>query len=150
MNIKKMSKEDLELMSYTDIAYYLLKEKTNQSTIDLFKEECELLKLPKKAYEDKIGDFYTSLVTDKRFILLDTGNWDLKENHSIKALKIEEALSDMEEIDVEDSFDNLEEDDEEKEVEYEENPDDDPEDVTEEYKNLVIIDEDELEQNNNL
>ena len=33
---KKLTKEELELMSYNDIANILLKEKPNQSTLDIF------------------------------------------------------------------------------------------------------------------
>ena len=88
MTIKKYTKEDLELMSYTDIANILLKENNEQSTADLFKEIVKLLELPKKTYENKIGDFYTSLTTDKRFVLLKNGNWDLKSNHPSDTIKI--------------------------------------------------------------
>lgn len=147
MNIKKMKREDLELMSYNDIAYYLLKDKKEQTTACLFQEICDMLEMTKKAYENKIGDFYTSLTNDKRFILLDSGNWDLKENHSIKALKIEAILEDMEDIEPEDIIEEIDDEtDNNKEIIYDENPDDDPDDLSEEYKNLVIVDEDELEQ----
>ena len=32
-------------------------------------------------FEDKIGDYYTSLTTDKRFLLVD-GLWDLRSRHT--------------------------------------------------------------------
>src|SRR5574344_1699972 len=99
MNLKKLTKEDLETMSYNDIANLILKESKEQSTADLFKEVCKLLNMTKKDYENKIGGFYTSLTTDKRFILLDSGNWDLKENHSVKDLKLNAILEDLEDID---------------------------------------------------
>ena len=40
-------------------------------------------KISNSVYENKIGDYYTSLTTDKRFVFLDTAEWDLKDNHSI-------------------------------------------------------------------
>lgn len=148
MSVKKMTKEELELMSYNDITNLLLEEKKEQTTADLFKQICDLLELPKSVFENKIGSFYTSLTTDKRFILLENGNWDLKKNHSVKVLKIEEVLEDMEDINTEellDDDDDFEEDNEEKDIVYDENPDDDLDDITEDYKNLVIVDEEDLE-----
>ena len=42
--LKKMSKEELELLSYTKIAQlYLEESKTTLSTADLFKEVCKFL-----------------------------------------------------------------------------------------------------------
>lgn len=145
MEIKNLSKEELELMSYNDIAHLLLKDEQEQSTVALFKRICKLLGLSKSDYENKIGGFYTSLTTDKRFILLDSGNWDLKENHSVKTLKIDEILDDIEDIEVEEVFDEEDEEDEDKENIYDENPDDDNEDPAEDYKDLVIVDEEDLD-----
>ena len=139
---KKLKKEDLELMSYNDIAHILLKEKSKQSTLDLFTKIVEMLELPKKTLESKIGEFYTALTNDKRFIMLEGGLWDLQQNHKSKNGLEEEDMEDYEE-DMEDYDDediDLEEDD------YSDDQDDDISDITEEYKNLVIVDEEELEQ----
>ena len=35
---------------------------------------------------EKIGDFFTALTTDGRFILINSTNWDLKENHKVKVV----------------------------------------------------------------
>ena len=141
---KKLTKEELELMSYNDIANILLKEKPNQSTLDIFSKIVEMLELPKSVLENKIGEFYTALTNDKRFILLEDGKWDLRKNHKTENLTLEEDLEDYEE-EIEDY------EDEEQEVEPEENyrdeTEDDISDVTEEYKNLVIVNESELEEN---
>ena len=40
---KKLTKEDLELMSYNDIANILLKENPEQSTLDIFSKIVEML-----------------------------------------------------------------------------------------------------------
>ena len=138
--IDKMKKEDLELMSYNDIANLILEESTKKTTAELFKKICHLLDLGEKTYENKIGAFYTSLTKDKRFLLLDDGLWDLKKNHSVKVLKIEEALEDMEEIE-----ETEDDEDEDKDIIYDENPDDDLGDDLDDYKNLVIVDEEDLD-----
>lgn len=140
MSIKKITKEELETMSYNDIAYMLLKEEKKQTTADLFQKIVDLLGLPKKTFENKIGDFYTSLTTDQRFIMLEDGNWDLRINHKVADLINTDDLEDYDEV--ESDYDDEPETDEE-----EENYDDtDEEDTSDEYKNLVIIDEEELGQ----
>ncbi len=140
MSIKKITKEELETMSYNDIAYMLLKEEKKQTTADLFQKIVDLLGLPKKTFENKIGDFYTSLTTDQRFIMLEDGNWDLRVNHKVADLINTDDLEDYDEV--ESDYDDEPETDEE-----EENYDDtDEEDTSDEYKNLVIIDEEELGQ----
>ena len=140
MSIKKITKEELETMSYNDIAYMLLKEEKEQTTADLFQKIVDLLGLPKKTFENKIGDFYTSLTTDQRFIMLEDGNWDLRVNHKVADLINTDDLEDYDEL--ESDYDDEPETDEE-----EENYDDtDEEDTSDEYKNLVIIDEEELGQ----
>lgn len=140
---KKLKKAELELMSYNDIANLLLNKETGKTTLDLFTEITELLELPKQTIDNKIGEFYTALTNDKRFILTENGKWDLRKNHKSKNLTIEEDLEDYDE-DIEDY--------EEEEAENEENEDlysddDDTPDVAEEYKNLVIVDEEDLDQN---
>ena len=46
MNVRQMPLEELELLSYTDIAYELLKlDKKPKTTRDLFKEVCDLLEI---------------------------------------------------------------------------------------------------------
>ena len=82
MSIKNMTKEDLELLSNKDITNLLLEEKGKQTTPDLFKKIIKLLELPESTFDQKIGDYYTSLTTDKRFILLEDGTWDLRSRHT--------------------------------------------------------------------
>ena len=85
MNLSKMTKEEIELLSYTDIAKLFLEEKkTTLNTAELFKEVCNLLELSEGEYQDKIADFFQSLTTSKEFILLSDGKWDLKSKHSVK------------------------------------------------------------------
>ena len=145
---KKLTKEDLELMSYNDIANILLKEEAQKSTLDLFTKIVEMLELPKSVLENKIGEFYTALTNDKRFIMMEDGTWDLRVNHKSSNLAIEEDIEDYDD-ETEDDYEDVipEEDEEENEDLYGDEAADDISDVTEEYKNLVIVDEEELEQN---
>lgn len=146
MSLSKMKKEDLELLSNKDITNLILEEnKKPLNTAELFKKIIKLLELPDSVFESKIGDYYTALSTDKRFILLDDGTWDLRSHHtSDKVVKVtdeedeedEEAESDSEQLDQEDDMGEDDYDDTDEEYD---------EDTNEELKDLVVIDEDELE-----
>ena len=143
MSLKKVKKEELELMSNKEIAVLILKDlKKPATTADLFKKIISLLELPESTFENKIGEFYTQLATDKNFILLDDGKWDLSSNH--KSNKTIELDEESEEEDEEDLIDDIE--DESEEDSYDDDDESYVEDSTDEdLKDLVIIDEDELE-----
>jgi DNA-directed RNA polymerase subunit delta len=135
MDLNKMNKEELELLSYTDITYYLLeKEKKPKTTAELFKSIMKKLELPESAFNDQIGDYYTSLTTDKRFIILDNGKWDLRKNHSSDKLR---SIEDDEDYDDETEEVDIEEEEEEESDELEDF------DITDDDDNLV--DDDILE-----
>jgi DNA-directed RNA polymerase delta subunit len=149
MSLKKMKKEELELLSNKDIAYLILEEsKRKLNTADLFKKIIDLLELPESTFEKKIADFYTALATDKRFILLDNGKWDLRSNHtSDKVIKVtdDEEEEEEEEIDSDEDSDKQEDEDIEEDNFDDTEDEDYDDDTNEELKDLVIIDEDELE-----
>ena len=144
--LNKMTKEELEQLSYAKIAEMYLKEnKVKMNTADLFKEVCKLLQLSDNEYQERIGDFFETLTTSKEFILLGDGNWDLRSNHSIK-IDIDDIYedSDTEEeiVEVEDETpeeDNYEDD-------YTDESDDDV--VDDDYSDLTIMDDTELEEEN--
>jgi DNA-directed RNA polymerase delta subunit len=146
MNVRQMPLEELELLSYTDIAYELLKlDKKPKTTPMLFGEVCKLLQIDDDTMYELIGDFYTTLTTDKRFVLLDNAEWDLKEFHAIK------PIIDDEEDEEEDALD--EEETEEKEMEetedevVSEDPEDfDDTDEMDDLEDLAIVDEEDLEE----
>ena len=147
MSLKTMKKDELELMSNKDIAYLILEEsKRKLNTADLFKKIIKLLELPESTFEKKIADFYTALSTDKRFILLDNGKWDLRSNHtSDKVIKVSDE-DDEEESDEENETEEELEEDELEEDSFDDTDESDYDDETnEELKDLVVIDEDELE-----
>jgi DNA-directed RNA polymerase subunit delta len=140
-----MNKEDLELLSNKDIAKMILEENgKTENTAELFKKIISLLELPESVFENKIADFYTALATDKRFILLDNGQWDLRSNHtSDKLIKVSE---DDDEDEDEETEKEESEEDELDEDNFDDTDDEDyDEDTNEELKDLVVIDEDELE-----
>ena len=135
MSLKEMKKEELELLSNKDITNLLLEEKGGQNTATLFKKIIKLLELPEETFDKKVGDYYTSLTNDKRFILLEDGKWDLRSRHtSDKIIKVVEDDDDeeIEEVTI-DNFDNID------------NDEDDLDDSEDDLKDLVVLDEDELE-----
>lgn len=144
MKLSEMQSADLELLSNGDIAALLLKEnKKPMNTPTIFKQICSLLGYSDEEYAEKIGDFYTSLTTDKRFILLDSAEWDLRDNHSVKI-----DMEDDEEEDVE-----IEEDEEEEEIEEETDDMDEPlddddldvDDDDDDIEDLAIVDEEDID-----
>ena len=146
MSLKTMKKDELELMSNKDIAYLILEEsKRKLNTADLFKKIIKLLELPESTFEKKIADFYTALSTDKRFILLDNGKWDLRSNHtSDKVIKVSDE-DDDEESEENETEEELEEDELEEDSFDDTDESDYDDETNEELKDLVVIDEDELE-----
>ncbi len=144
MKLKQMSKEELELLSYTDLTYMILKEnKKSMNTPTIFKKICDLLGYSDEEYSAKIGDYYTSLTIDKRFVLLDNAEWDLRDHHSIEIVidDEEDDESDMveEEDDIEAEPEEIDEDD------IDDIDEEDPED-TSDIEELSIIADEEIEE----
>lgn len=146
MKFKTITKEELELMPFDDIAYVILKEKDKKMKInEIFRIICDELELGDKAFEDQIGDFFTLLATEKRFIQLDKGFWDLRENHTaeVRIKDLEEEFSEDDMLEDEDYEQPIEEAslyDEVKELDDDEDDDD--------LKDLVVVDD--LEEGNDL
>ena len=145
MNVRQMPLDELELLSYADIAYELLKlDKKPKTTPVLFGEVCGLLDINEDNMMDMIGDFYTSLTTDKRFVFLDTNEWDLREKNPVDIVMDEDE--DEEEIEDEE----MNEEDQEETSEYEDDIDTmmEDEDIVddEELDDLSILSDEELEE----
>ena len=112
MKLKDINKTDLEQMSYADLSYIILKEnKKPMNTPSIFRKICDLLEYTDEEYSNKIGDFYTSLTTDKRFLFLDSSEWDLRENNIVKMEVEEDEELDEEEIEDEEEVEETEEED---------------------------------------
>ena len=143
MRLSKMNKEEIELLSYTNIAkLYLEENKETMNTADLFKEICKLLELTERDYQNKIADFFQSLTTSKEFILLEDGKWDLKNNHKSKKIDMDDLYEEKddeseEDYDVEDEV--TDEEDEFNSI------DDEDEYAEDDLSDLTILNEDELE-----
>lgn len=143
MKLKEMIKEELEVLSYTDLTEMILKEnKKAMNTPSIFKKICELLELGEEEYTNQIGDYYTSLTTDKRFILLESAEWDLKDKHKVE---IDLTADDEEEFEEESEDEETEEEMEELEDESIEITDDEIDLDDDDLEDLTIVEDEELE-----
>jgi len=141
MKLKDLTKEELEAMSYDDIALMILSESNRQMKInELFKEVCSLLDLSEDEFVDKLPAFFDVLSTDHRFIMLENGLWDLKTKHATKIV-IDDTEEDDEEID--EDIDELDDVEPEEDIFSDDADSDDLSDDDDDLKDLVIIDEDE-------
>ena len=145
MKLKEMSKEELDVLSYTDLTELILKEnKKAMNTPSIFKKICDLLELTEEDYANQIGDYYTSLTTDKRFILLDTAEWDLKDKHKVEIV-LDEDDEDEEIFDEEEIVEEQEETEEEMDESVEITDDEVDLDDSDELGELSIVSDDEME-----
>ena len=146
--MKSIKKEDIKDLSYKDITNIILENsKEGMNTLDLFTMIVDLLELPKSTIDTKIADYYTSLTTDKRFLLVD-GLWDLRSRHTSDKVLV---VTDDDEIEDEEEFD--ESDDMDLETEEESFEDDIDGDTSYDEEDdglgdLVVLDEDEMDIDN--
>ena len=147
--MKEIKKDDVINLSYKDIASLLLERNgKGENTLELFTEIVNLLELPESTIDTNIADFYTSLTTDKRFLLVD-GLWDLRSRHtSDKVLVVED---DDDDLDEEDELEEIDEIDENDEDNYEDDIDGDTsyDDDEDDLDGLVVLDEDDMDIENN-
>jgi len=139
MKLSELKPEELELMSYTDLTYILLKDNhKSMNTPTVFKKICDLLEYTNDDYTSKIGDYYTSLTIDRRFVLLENNEWDIRDNHSIK------IVMDDDDEDEDLGIEEVEEEEIEEDTVYDDETDiiDDDDDIDD----LVILTEEELEE----
>ena len=143
MKLKNLSKEELESMSYDEIAYKIFEEEKKKLKLpDLFKKICNLLDLDESEYENRIADFFQLISRDQRFTMLDKGYWDLKEKYKANII-----MDNDDEEEIEESEDDLDITEEDDSYNYdEENEDDDVEE--DDLKDLVIISDDEDDEAN--
>ena len=141
MKLKDLTPEDIDAMSYDDLALMILTETNKQMKInELFKEVCNYARLSDDEYVDKLPAFFDVLSTDHRFIMLENGLWDLKTKHSTKVVIDNE---DEEEDLIEEDIDIEEEETEEENIYSDDSDSDDISDDDDDLKDLVIIDEDD-------
>lgn len=146
MKLKDMKLEELELLSYTDLTYKILKEeKKALNTPTIFHRICDLLGYTEEMFEEKIGDYYTSLTIDKRFVMLDSAEWDLREKHAIE-INLEEEVVDEEEIEDEEELEENDDDEiDAPEESLESTIEDELDDTDDDMADLSVLSEEELE-----
>ena len=147
MSLNSISQDELEMLSYTDLTELILKDKgSSMNTAEVFKTIAKLLSLSDEEYASKIGDFYTSLTTDKRFIFLDeTAEWDLRNRHTAQVVVADDDDEDDEESE-EEVEDEIETDDNsEEDIDSLSADDDDLDD--DDISELNIVSDEELDDN---
>ena len=145
--MKSIKKDDIKDLSYKDITNIILENnKGGMNTLDLFTQIVDLLELPQNTIDTKIADYYTSLTTDKRFLLVD-GLWDLRSRHTSDKVLVD-ATED--EIEDEEEFENTEDEIEDEEESYEDDIDSDSsyDDDDDGLGDLVVLDEDDMDIDN--
>ena len=146
MSLDKMTKEELELLSYKDITAIILEEAGAMNTLELFEKIVSLLELPKSTVDNKISEYYTSLSTDKNFLLLEDGKWDLRKRHtSDKVLMAQDQDDEDEDEEENDEEEKLEMSEEEEDYDSQISDEDDFDDGDDDLKDLVVLDEEELD-----
>ena len=146
--MKSIKKEDIINLSYKDITNLILENsEKGLNTLDLFTKIVELLELPKSTIDTKIADYYTSLTTDKRFLLVD-GLWDLRTRHTSDKVLV---MPEEDALDEEENFDEACDDDEEIEEDSFEDDIDDAsyDDDDDGLSDLVVLDETDMDIENN-
>lgn len=139
MKLKQIPKEELELMGYDDIALLILQESGKKMKLrDIFAKVINVLGLPEETIDEELMEFFELMSTNKKFVMLDKGYWDLQSRHKL------DLVFDMEEDDEElenDEEDNLEEETEEDDdIFYDK--DDETDDVAEDdLADLVVVDD---------
>lgn len=146
MKLNNIPKEELETMNYDDIAYIILNEEKEKMKInELFKKVCDALELPESTFEEKIADFFELLTTDKRFIMLGDGYWDLREHHNPEVIIDDEDEDEELMNEIEENEEEVIPEEEVEDIFYDTDTDDDlPDD---DLEDLVVIDVDEEEAN---
>ena len=139
MKLKQIPKEELELMGYDDIALLILQESGKKMKLrDIFAKVINVLGLPEETIDEELMEFFELKSTNKKFVMLDKGYWDLQSRHKL------DLVFDMEEDDEE--LENEEEDNIEEETEEDDDifydKDDETDDVAEDdLADLVVVDD---------
>jgi len=97
--------------SMLDVAYELMsKSKKTATFTDLYDQIAKILVMNDDEKKSHIGEFYTELTLDGRFVALTDNSWDLRARHTYDKVH----------IDVNDVYSDVEEGDEDEEDEEEE------------------------------
>ena len=141
MSIKNLTKEDIDTLSYEELAYLIIQDKhSKMKIIDIFKKICELKNMNEKEFEDKIADFYDLISTNKEFLVLEKGYCDLRKNHTPNVI-----IEDEDDVDTAEIEENIEDDAEETEedIYYDNSSEEDDVDTDDELSDFIVVDEDD-------
>lgn len=139
MKLKQIPKEELELMGYDDIALLILQESGKKMKLrDIFAKVINVLGLPEERIDEELMEFFELMSTNKKFVMLDKGYWDLQSRHKLDI--VFDMEEDEEELENDDENNIEEENDEEDDIFYDK--DDETDDVTEDdLADLVVVDD---------
>ena len=142
MKLKNMSREELEMLSYAEIASLILTENKKKMKIaEVFKKICDLLGLSNSEYENGISEFFEIVSTNKLFTVLPGGFCDLKVRHKTKVVLDDDEEESL--VEEENEENEAEDEEETEEIFYDETAEDDDVCDDDELQDFVIIDEDE-------
>ena len=146
MGLKSMKKEDLELMSYSEIAALILEEsKKSMKIVDIFKKICTLLEMSDAEFERKIADFFEMISTDKNFVILEKGLCDLRKRHNPEVIleDDEEDVVDSESLEEDELPEEENTEESEDDIYYDSSSDEDDVDDSDDLDDFMVVDEDE-------
>ena len=146
MKLSKLSKEELEAMSYSELAEAILTEKGKKlKIVEIFQKICKLLGMSDEEYENKVADFFELIIADKNFIVLDKGYCDLRKKHTPEFVVEEDDEEEVEEPEVEEEVTEEEpEEDDEDSIFYDNSSEEDDIDDgdDDDLSNFAIVEED--------
>ena len=100
MKLKKYTDEQLKEMPLTELSYnYMSSLKRPVSFNKLVDVVFKTAGLDDEVRSEKLGQFYTDLTVDGRFVTFSNGKWDLRYRHRFEAFDWEEeAYDELEEL----------------------------------------------------
>lgn len=176
MKLANLSKEEVSEMAYIEIANVLLIEKKEAIDFKVMMDKIQkLLGLSDAEVSEKMGQFYTDLNIDGRFISIGDNRWGLKgwypveqvEEETVPASKVKKKkkgkkaiVDDFDDVDEDLEFDDLDDFDEEEDedeplivgfddIDEDDDEDDDDEDLIEDevlVEDEFDLDDDEEEE----
>jgi DNA-directed RNA polymerase subunit delta len=153
MNIREMTKEQLQEESIIDIAYAVLAEKNENLTLRQLMDEVRKLNgVTVRAMAEKLPRVNTDINIDGRFLSIDDIRWGLREWYPVDQLEVETApvvrtrrkrkaaVDDEDDLDLDDDEDVVDEDGFDL-IDV----DEDDEDDVEGEDDILVADEEEVE-----
>ncbi|WP_147535009.1 DNA-directed RNA polymerase subunit delta [Bacillus marasmi] len=150
MGLQQYSKEQLQEMSFIEVAYELLAERKQAVTFQEIMDEIKsVLNLNDEQVKSKIAQFYTDLNIDGRFLCLGENRWGLRVWYPVDQVE-EEIITPVKTKKkkakkvVEDDFDDFDEVEEDEDLGFDDIDElDDDDDILDE--DLEIDDDDDLD-----